>query len=46
MEAVLGAASAAVLGQRYVEQRVKPGVVVRLPLSHAQSWDLRAILPE
>ena len=33
-------------GQRYVEQRTKPGVVVRLPLTHARSWDLRAILPE
>ena len=33
-------------GKRYVEQRTKPGVVVRLPLSRARSWDLRAILPE
>ena len=33
-------------GQRYVEQRTKPGVVVRLPLARARSWDLRAILPE
>ena len=33
-------------GQRYVEQRTKPGVVARLPLSRARSWDLRAILPE
>jgi len=33
-------------GQRYAEQRTKPGVMVRLPLAHAQSWDLRAILPE
>lgn len=33
-------------GQRYVEQRTKPGVVVRLPLTNARSWDLRAILPE
>ena len=32
-------------GQRYVEQRTKPGVVVRLPLPDAQTWDLRAILP-
>jgi hypothetical protein len=32
-------------GQRYVEQRTKPGVVVRLPLSAARTWDLRAILP-
>jgi Pyridoxamine 5'-phosphate oxidase len=32
--------------ERYVEQRTKPGVVVRLPLSRARSWDLRAILPE
>ena len=33
-------------GARYVEQRTKPGVVVRLPLTRAWSWDLRAILPE
>lgn len=32
-------------GRRYVEQRTKPGVVVRLPLSAARSWDLRPILP-
>lgn len=32
-------------GHRYVEQRTKPGVVVRLPLSAARTWDLRAILP-
>jgi PPOX class probable F420-dependent enzyme len=32
-------------GRRYVEQRTKPGVVVRLPLSEARSWDLRSILP-
>lgn len=32
-------------GHRYVEQRTKPGVVVRLPLSGARSWDLRPILP-
>ena len=32
-------------GRRYVEQRTKPGVVVRLPLSAARTWDLRAILP-
>lgn len=33
-------------GERYVEQRTKPGVVVRLPLAAARSWDLREILPE
>jgi hypothetical protein len=32
-------------GQRYVEQRTKPGVVVRLPLSAARTWDLSSILP-
>jgi hypothetical protein len=32
-------------GRRYTEQRTKPGVVVRLPLSAARSWDLRDILP-
>ncbi len=32
-------------GLRYVEQRTKPGVVVRLPLSAARAWDLRSILP-
>jgi hypothetical protein len=32
-------------GQRYVEQRTKPGVVVRLPLSAARTWDLTSILP-
>jgi hypothetical protein len=32
-------------GQQYVEQRTKPGVVVRLPLSSARTWDLQAILP-
>jgi hypothetical protein len=33
-------------GRRYVEQRTKPGVVVRLPLAEARRWDLRSILPE
>lgn len=32
-------------GRRYVEQRTKPGVVVRLPLATARTWDLRPILP-
>jgi len=32
-------------GQLYVEQRTKPGVVVRLPLSSARTWDLQPILP-
>jgi hypothetical protein len=32
-------------GQQYVEQRTKPGVVVRLPLSSARTWDLQPILP-
>ena len=32
-------------GQQYVEQRTKPGVVVRLPLSPARTWDLRPIIP-
>ena len=32
-------------GQRYVEQRTKPGVVVRLPLSLARTSDLRPIIP-
>jgi len=33
-------------GRRYVEQRTKPGVVVRLPLTAARTWDLSAILPD
>jgi hypothetical protein len=33
-------------GRRFVEQRTKPGVVVRLPLAAARTWDLTAILPE
>ena len=33
-------------GQAYVQQRTKPGVVVRLPLSSARTWDLRPILPD
>ena len=32
-------------GRRYVQQRTKPGVVVRLPLASARMWDLRGILP-
>ena len=32
------------VGRRYVEQRTKPGVVVRLPLAGARRWDLRSIL--
>jgi len=32
-------------GRRYVEQRTKPGVVVRLPLEGARTWNLRSILP-
>lgn len=32
-------------GHRYAEQRTKPGVVVRLPLSAARTWDLGSILP-
>lgn len=32
-------------GHRYVEQRTKPGVVVRIPLTAARTWDLSAILP-
>ena len=32
-------------GQRYVEQRTKPGTVVRLPLAMARMWDLRKLLP-
>lgn len=32
-------------GHRYVEQRTKPGVIVRLPLSAARTWELRSILP-
>ena len=31
-------------GQRFVEQRTKPGVVARLPLSAARTWDLSGIL--
>ena len=33
-------------GRRYVEQRTKPGVVVRLPIAAARTWDLSAILPD
>jgi Pyridoxamine 5'-phosphate oxidase len=33
-------------GRRYVEQRTKPGLVVRLPLADARSWDLRSTLPK
>ena len=31
--------------QRYLEQRTKPGTVVRLPLAGARTWDLRTLLP-
>lgn len=31
--------------QRFVQERTQPGVVVRLTLADARSWDLRAILP-
>jgi len=33
-------------GERYVERRTKPGVVVRVPLTAARTWDLRRILPD
>lgn len=32
-------------GRRYVEQRTRPGIVVRLPVAKARSWDLADILP-
>ena len=32
-------------GRGYVQQRTKPGAVVRLPIASARAWDLRAILP-
>ena len=32
-------------GARYAVLRTKPGVVIRLPLTAARAWDLRAILP-
>jgi hypothetical protein len=32
-------------GRRYVEQRTKPGTVVRVPLASARTWDLSSILP-
>ena len=32
-------------GRRYVEERTKPGVVVRLSLTGARRWDLRSDLP-
>jgi hypothetical protein len=32
-------------GQEYVEQRTKPGVVARLPLTSARTWELQPILP-
>ena len=31
--------------RRYVEQRTKPGTLVRLSLDSARTWDLGAILP-
>ena len=33
-------------GRRYVEQRTKPGVVVRLPLAGSRSWGLGSTLPK
>lgn len=33
------------VGPWYVEQRTKPGVIVRLPLAAARTWDLQASLP-
>lgn len=33
------------VGRRYVEQRKKHGVIVRLPLAEARTWDLQASLP-
>jgi len=32
-------------GRRYAEHRTKPGVVIRLPLAAARTWDLEPILP-
>jgi hypothetical protein len=32
-------------GRRYVEQRTKPGVLVRIPLATVRTWDLSPILP-
>ena len=32
-------------GERFVAQRGRPGVLVRLPARHARAWDLAAILP-
>jgi hypothetical protein len=32
-------------GRRYVEQRTKPGTVVRVALASARTWDLGSILP-
>ena len=32
-------------GRRYAEQRTKPGVVVRLGVAGARTWNLRSILP-
>lgn len=31
--------------ERYIAARATPGVLVRLPLSAARTWDLRRILP-
>lgn len=33
-------------GARYVDQRTRPGIVVRLPRSACHSWDLRSMLPD
>lgn len=32
--------------ERWTAQRTKPGVIVRLPLVGARTWDLSAILPD
>jgi PPOX class probable F420-dependent enzyme len=32
-------------GRRFAEQRGDRGFVLRLPVGHARTWDLRAILP-
>lgn len=34
------------IGRRYVAERTKPGVIVRLPLASASTWDLASILPK
>lgn len=32
-------------GRTYVEQRTRPGTIVRLPLRSARTWDLRRLIP-